>query len=131
MQSKSVFLALDDGITASDIRKVLMMAGVSKLKVFSTCENMLKEVINGAPPDLIIADTEVKDRNNLLTSIDQIRSKYNIPVIFLLRDRKVSELILPKDSGYDYISKPLADNNLLKSLEKFLWTPSPPSGTPS
>jgi len=42
MQSKSVFLALDDGITASDIRKVLMMAGVSKLKVCSTCENMFK-----------------------------------------------------------------------------------------
>ncbi len=130
MHSKSVFIALDDGITASDIRKVLMMAGISRLKVFSTCENMLREVINSSPPDLIIADTEVRDRNNLLNSIDQIRAKFNIPVIFLLRDRRLSELTLPDDSGCDFISKPLADNKLLKSLEKFLNAPTSTSEAP-
>ncbi len=129
MQNKSVFLTLDDGITASDIRKVLISAGVMKLKVFSTCENMMKEVINVSPPDLIIADTDVRDRNYLMNSIEEIRSKFHIPVIFLLRDRKLSELVLPIDPGCDYISKPLADNKLLHSLEKFLKTSASSAGT--
>ncbi len=124
MQNKSVFLALDDGITASDIRKVLMGAGVNNLKVFSTCANMMREVVNVSPPDLIIADTDVGDRNNLVDSIHQIRSKFNVPVIFLLKDLKLSELVFPDDPGCDYISKPLADNKLLLSLQKLLKTSS-------
>ncbi len=121
MQNKSVFLALNDGITASDIRKVLMGAGVFKLKVFSTCENMLKEVINVSPPDLIIADTDVSDRSKLISSIYQIRSKFHVPIIFLSRNNsKLSGLSMPEDPGCEYIAKPLSDNKLLQSLEKFL-----------
>ncbi len=134
MQNKSVFLALDDGITASDIRKVLISCGVINLKIFSTCENMMKEVINVSPPDLIIADTDVRDRNNLVNSINQIRSKFHIPVIYLskeIKDRKLSEPVLPEDPGCDYISKPLADNKLFQALEKFLKTSSSSAGAPS
>ncbi len=131
MQNKSVFLALDDGITASNIRKILIDAGIINLKVFSTYENMLKEVINISPPDLIIADTDLRDRNNLVHSIEQIRTRFRIPVIFLFRERKLSDPDLTKDPGCDYISKSLADNKLLRSLEKFLNTSSASADTPS
>ncbi len=132
MQNKSVFLALDDGITAADIRRVLMDAGLSKLKVFSTCENLLKEVMNVSPPDLIIADADVSDRDSLLNSYQLLRSRFNIPVIFLTRNGRFAGKPLPRDPGCDYITKPLSDDGrLLLSLERFLKRPSPPAGSPS
>lgn len=129
MQNKSIFLALDDSIIASDVRRVLMDAGLVRLKVFSTSDNMLKEAMSVSPPDLIIADTDARDRINLLNSINQLRSRFNIPVIYLMRKRNSSEPALSMDPGCDYIPKPLTDDNrLLLSLTKFL---KPPSSSPA
>lgn len=120
MQTKSVYLALDDSITALNINRTLKLRGIGNVKIFSKSETLFNAVMYSSPPDLIIADTSLKDRINLIKSIEKIGEKLNIPVVFISSDNSDLYDLNYDKSKYISIKKPFTGDILIEGINRFL-----------
>lgn len=120
MQNKSVYLALDDSITALSINRTLKLGGIGNVKIFSKSETLFNAVMYASPPDLIIADTSITDRINLYKSIKQIWGEFDVPVLFIATDNTELDAQNYDKSKYILIKKPFTGDILLQGISKSL-----------
>lgn len=120
MQNKSVYLALDDSITALNINRTLKLGGIGNVKIFSKSETLFDAVMYTSPPDLIIADTSINDRINLYKSIKKIWGEFNVPVLFIVSDDSELDAQDYDKSRYILIKKPFTGDILLQGISKSL-----------
>jgi two-component SAPR family response regulator len=120
MQTKSVYLALDDSITALNINRTLQLRGIGNIKIFSKSETLFNAVMYTSPPDLIIADTSISDRIDLYKSIEKIWGKLNVPVLFIASDNSELDARNYDKTKYFSIKKPFTGEILLEGINRFL-----------
>lgn len=121
MAKTSVLVVEDESIVAKDIQNSLKKLGYTVPSV----ENSGEDAIDAAgqySPDLILMDIMLKGEISGIEAADQIRKRYQIPVIFLTAYADESTLSKAKvTEPYGYIIKPFKEIDLHTSIEMALY----------
>lgn len=121
MAKTSVLVVEDESIVAKDIQNSLKKLGYTVPSV----ENSGEDAIDAAGqyrPDLILMDIMLKGEISGIEAADQIRTRYQIPVIFLTAYADESTLSKAKvTEPYGYIIKPFKEIDLHTSIEMALY----------
>lgn len=120
MTGESILIVEDEGLIALHITELLEKTGymVSNL---SSGEAVLRDIGISLRPDLILMDIALAGSLDGIETARLIRSKYDIPVIFLTAysdpDRVERAKTIPA-SGY--LIKPVMDDELYATITKVL-----------
>ena len=115
---KKIFLVDDDENILASVSMALKSEGFS-VKTFTDGENGLKEILEN-PPDVAVLDIKMP-RLNGIDLLKKIRSKSNLPVIFLTsKDTEIDELLGFKIGADDYITKPFSQKILIERIRVLL-----------
>lgn len=121
MAKTSVLVVEDESIVAKDIQNSLKKLGYAVPSV----ENSGEDAIDAAGqhrPDLILMDIMLKGEISGIEAAEQIRNRYQIPVIFLTAYADESTLSKAKvTEPYGYIIKPFKEIDLHTSIEMALY----------
>ncbi|MCB9190128.1 MAG: response regulator [Flavobacteriales bacterium] len=121
MAKTSVLVVEDESIVAKDIQNSLKKLGYSVPSI----ENSGEDAIDAAgqyKPDLILMDIMLKGEISGIEAAEQIRTRYQIPVIFLTAYADESTLSKAKvTEPYGYIIKPFKEIDLHTSIEMALY----------
>lgn len=121
MAKTSVLVVEDESIVAKDIQNSLKKLGY----MVPSVENSGEDAIDAAgqySPDLILMDIMLKGEISGIEAADQIRKRYQIPVIFLTAYADESTLSKAKvTEPYGYIIKPFKEIDLHTSIEMALY----------
>lgn len=121
MAKTSVLVVEDESIVAKDIQNSLKKLGYSVPSV----ENSGEDAIDAAGehrPDLILMDIMLKGEISGIEAAEQIKNRYQIPVIFLTAYADESTLSKAKvTEPYGYIIKPFKEIDLHTSIEMALY----------
>jgi DNA-binding LytR/AlgR family response regulator len=121
MAKTSILVVEDESIVAKDIQNSLKKLGYSVPSV----ENSGEDAIDAAGqhrPDLILMDIMLKGDISGIEAADQIKKRYQIPVIFLTAYADESTLNKAKvTEPYGYIIKPFKEIDLHTSIEMALY----------
>ena len=121
MAKTSVLVVEDESIVAKDIQNSLKKLGYAVPSV----ENSGEDAIDSAGqyrPDLILMDIMLKGEISGIEAAEQIRNRYQIPVIFLTAYADESTLSKAKvTEPYGYIIKPFKEIDLHTSIEMALY----------
>ena len=121
MAKTSVLVVEDESIVAKDIQNSLKKLGYTVPSV----ENSGEDAIDAAgehKPDLILMDIMLKGEISGIEAAEQIRRRYQIPVIFLTAYADESTLSKAKvTEPYGYIIKPFKEIDLHTSIEMALY----------
>ena len=121
MAKTSVLVVEDESIVAKDIQNSLKKLGYTVPSV----ENTGEEAIDAAGqhrPDLILMDIMLKGDISGIEAAEQIKNRYQIPVIFLTAYADESTLSKAKvTEPYGYIIKPFKEIDLHTSIEMALY----------
>lgn len=121
MAKTSVLVVEDESIVAKDIQNSLKKLGYTVPSVENTGEDAI-EAAGQYKPDLILMDIMLKGEISGIEAADQIRSRYQIPVIFLTAYADESTLSKAKvTEPYGYIIKPFKEIDLHTSIEMALY----------
>ncbi len=121
MPKKRILVAEDEQVVALDIKNNLVRLGYTVLDVVSSGEEAIHEATESRP-DLILMDIRLKGQMDGVSAADQIRSLFDIPIIYLtaysdddtLRRAKITE-------PFGYILKPLDARELHITIEMALY----------
>jgi PAS domain S-box-containing protein len=121
MAKAEILIVEDDGIVAKDIQNRLKSLGFGASTMVPSGEEAIIEVGEKAP-DLVLMDIMLKGEMNGTEAAEQIRSQFNIPVVYLtaytdeevLNKAKVTE-------PFGYIIKPFEDRELNAAIEIALY----------
>ena len=116
-----ILVVEDEIITAEDIRFRLQCLGYDVTAIVSTGEQAFIEVEKN-PPDLALMDIKLHGRMNGIGIAQQLRTRFNIPVVFLtaFADRKTVERVKVTEP-YGFILKPFEDNELQGVIETAIY----------
>lgn len=121
MAKTSVLVVEDESIVAKDIQNSLKKLGYSVPSV----ENSGEDAIDAAGehrPDLILMDIMLKGEISGIEAAQQIKDRFQIPVIFLTAYADESTLSKAKvTEPYGYIIKPFKEIDLHTSIEMALY----------
>ena len=121
MAKTSVLVVEDESIVAKDIQNSLKKLGYSVPSV----ENSGEDAIDAAGqhrPNLILMDIMLKGEISGIEAAEQIKNRYQIPVIFLTAYADESTLSKAKvTEPYGYIIKPFKEIDLHTSIEMALY----------
>lgn len=121
MAKTSVLVVEDESIVAKDIQNSLKKLGY----VVPSVENTGEDAIDAAgdhKPDLVLMDIMLKGEISGIEAADQIKQRYQIPVIFLTAYADESTLSKAKvTEPYGYIIKPFKEIDLHTSIEMALY----------
>lgn len=121
MAKTSVLVVEDESIVAKDIQHSLKKLGYSVPSV----ENSGEDAIDAAGqyrPDLILMDIMLKGEISGIEAAEQIKNRYQIPIIFLTAYADESTLSKAKvTEPYGYIIKPFKEIDLHTSIEMALY----------
>jgi DNA-binding LytR/AlgR family response regulator len=121
MAKTSVLVVEDESIVAKDIQNSLKKLGYSVPSI----ENSGEDAIDSAGkhrPDLILMDIMLKGDISGIEAAEQIKNRYQIPVIFLTAYADESTLSKAKvTEPYGYIIKPFKEIDLHTSIEMALY----------
>lgn len=121
MAKTSVLVVEDESIVAKDIQNSLKKLGYTVPSV----ENSGEDAIDAAGqhrPDLILMDIMLKGDISGIEAAEQIKNRYQIPVIFLTAYADESTLSKAKvTEPYGYIIKPFKEIDLHTSIEMALY----------
>ncbi|MFM1874356.1 MAG: hypothetical protein RL266_93 [Bacteroidota bacterium] len=121
MAKTSVLVVEDESIVAKDIQNSLKKLGYAVPSV----ENSGEDAITAAGlhrPDLILMDIMLKGDISGIEAAEQIKNRYQIPVIFLTAYADESTLSKAKvTEPYGYIIKPFKEIDLHTSIEMALY----------
>ena len=121
MKKTQILVVEDEGIVSEDIRKSLQNLGYTVSAVASSGEEALKETEENLP-DLVLMDIVLKGKLDGIETAAQIRSRYNIPVIYLTAYTDVKTLERAKmTEPLGYIVKPFDDRELRTAVEMALY----------
>lgn len=121
MAKTSVLVVEDEAIVAKDIQNSLKKLGYSVPSVENTGEDAI-ESAGKHRPDLVLMDIMLKGEISGIDAAEQIKNRYQIPVIFLTAYADESTLSKAKvTEPYGYIIKPFKEIDLHTSIEMALY----------
>ncbi len=121
MEKAQILIVENDGIIASDLQNRLEGFGFSVPAIVSSGEEAIQKIKENNP-DLVVMDIVLDGEMDGIEAAGQIRSQFNIPVIYLtaytddnlLKRAKITE-------PFGYIIKPFEDRELHSSIEIALY----------
>ena len=121
MAKSKIMIVEDEWITADDIRMSLQSLGYTVSSVVSSGEEAIKKA-EGDRPDLVLMDIVLKGEMDGIEAASQIRSCYNIPIIYLTSyaDEKILERARITEP-FGYIVKPFVNEDLKIAIEIALY----------
>ena len=122
MAKAKVLIVEDDIIVATDIQSRLKNLGYSVYEIVSSGEKAVQK-IEEHKPDLVLMDIVLKGEMDGIEAAEIIRSRFDIPVVFLTayadEERfERAKLTIP----FGYILKPFQDRDLKITIEMALYT---------
>jgi PAS domain S-box-containing protein len=121
MEKKQIIIVEDERIVAEDMRRCLQNMGYAVPSVASSGLKGIKEV-EDKNPDLVLVDIVLEGELDGIETAEQIRSRFNIPVVFLIAypDKKI--LARAKISEpFGYVIKPFNERDLHINIEIALY----------
>jgi CheY-like chemotaxis protein len=122
MERAQILIVEDDAITALDIESRLKNFGYSVSGKVNYAEKAIEKV-EELKPDLVLMDIVLKGEMDGIEAAGIIRSRFDIPVVFLTAyaDEEIFERA-KLTNPYGYILKPLQDRNLIINIGLALHT---------
>jgi PAS domain S-box-containing protein len=112
-----ILVVEDEIIVAKDIKMRLENLGYSVSSLVSSGEEAIREAEENNP-DLVLMDIVLQGEMDGIEAADQIRSHFNIPVIYLTAYADEKMLERAKRTGpFGYIIKPFDDRDLHTTIE--------------
>ena len=116
-----ILIVEDDGIVARDIQQTLVRLGYAYPIVVSSGEEAVQRVAE-IRPDLVLMDIKLKGAMDGVEAAQQIRARFDIPVIYLtayaddltLRRAKIT-------APFGYVLKPFEEEELHSTIEMALY----------
>jgi CheY-like chemotaxis protein len=128
MTGESILIVEDDGLIALRIQELLASSGYRVPEPIAFGEEALGRVLQTIP-DLIIMDIGLPGEIDGLETARRIRTRLDIPVIFLTAYSDDQRLTRAREiSPYGYLVKPVSDENLLGSIQSALIRDVPETG---
>ncbi len=121
MTKKQILVVEDESIVAEHIRRSLKNMGYSVSSVASSGENAIKEVEINCP-DLVLMDIVLLGEMDGIETARQIRSRFNIPVVYLTAysDEEILERAKITEP-FGYVIKPFNERELRINIEIALY----------
>lgn len=117
MSRYKILVVEDEWIIANDVKDSLIGMGYMVSGIAASCDEALSRV-EECPPDLVLMDIVLKGEKNGLDTYKKIRSRYDIPVIYLTaydNQYLVDQAKLTDTHGY--LLKPFKDRELHIAIE--------------
>jgi PAS domain S-box-containing protein len=121
MISPKILVVEDEGIIAQDIKNCLENLGYSVPEVVYTGQEAIEKA-EKLHPDLVLMDIVLKGEIDGIETASEIRSRYNIPIVYLTAyedDKTLKRAKLTEPFGY--ILKPFEERYLRSSIEMALY----------
>jgi two-component system cell cycle sensor histidine kinase/response regulator CckA len=121
MAETQILIVEDERIVAEHIVQSLQALGYGVSAVASSGEEAIRKTEENSP-DLVLMDIVLRGEINGIEAADQIRSRFNIPVIYLTAyadEKTVKRAKITEPFGY--IIKPFDDRELHTSIEMALY----------
>jgi CheY-like chemotaxis protein len=117
MSKAQILVVEDERIVAEDIQKSLKNLGYAVSAVVSSGEEATKKA-EEYNPDLVLMDIVLEGEMNGIEAANEIRSRLNIPIVYLTAyaDEKTLERAKITEP-FGYIIKPFEDRELITSVE--------------
>jgi CheY-like chemotaxis protein len=116
-----ILVVEDENIIALNIKKKLKSFGYTVPAIVSTAEDAIK-MTEITFPDLILMDVMLKGEMNGVQAIEEIRKKFDIPVIYLTAYSDDEVLERAKlTQPYGYVLKPFEEDDLRAVIEMALY----------
>jgi CheY-like chemotaxis protein len=120
VEKKSIMVVEDEGIVSIDIQNILLHLGYSISAVAFTGIEAISN-LEKTQADLILMDIGLKGTITGIEAAKNIKSQYNIPIIFLTGYADENTLRKAKEvNPSGYIIKPIDENELKAAIEKAL-----------
>lgn len=121
MKGKQILVVEDETIVGEHIRRVLQNLGYSVCSVVSSGMKAITEA-EEKRPDLVLMDIVLQGEMDGIDTASQIRSRFNIPVVYLTAysDEKILERARITEP-YGYIIKPFNERELHINIEVALY----------
>ncbi|MCZ7402758.1 MAG: response regulator [Candidatus Methanoperedens sp.] len=122
MTANNQILVVEDEIIVADyIRKSLQNMGYSVPSIVSSGENAIKEIEKNNP-DLVLMDIVLEGKMDGIEAAEIIRSRFNIPVVYLTANSEENILERAKiTEPFGYIIKPFNERDLRTNIEIALY----------
>ncbi len=121
MAKSKIMIVEDEWITADDIRMSLQSLGYNVTSMVTSGEEAIQKAERDKP-DLVLMDIMLKGKMDGIEAASQIRSCYNIPIIYLTAyaDEKILERARITEP-FGYIVKPFVSEDLKIAIEIALY----------
>ncbi len=121
MDKRKILVVEDEFITGTEIKKRLQNMGYDVPKVVATGEDAIR-LAGEFHPDIVVMDITLKGEMNGITAAEEIRKRYDIPVVFLTAhsdDATVEKAVMSEPFGY--LIKPLDERALRTTIQMALY----------
>lgn len=122
MTKKRILIVEDEPITAMDERQILIGLGYEIAGVATSGEEAVR-MAKETKPDLVLMDVLLDSFSHGINVAKEIKDLYDIPIVVvsavLGKERPNSPLFDP-ETGFGFISKPFAKQDLEKEIRKFM-----------
>jgi PAS domain S-box-containing protein len=116
MSKNVILVVMDRSFETMDIKKSLESEGFNIFEIVTTGEDSLKN-ISQFNPDIILMDILLKGDKNYTDTIEIIKKKYNIPLLYLTTQSEDFNLEETEINGsYTYLIKPFDSNDLVRTI---------------
>ena len=117
MSKTNILIVEDESIVAKDIQMSLRKLGYNVVAICSNGEDAIRAAEEHAP-DLVLMDIMLKGEMSGIEAAEQIRSRFNMPIIYLTAYADEGTLSKAKiTEPYGYIIKPFKEIDLRTSIE--------------
>ncbi|MCB0359515.1 MAG: response regulator [Bdellovibrionales bacterium] len=121
MSQARIVIVEDEAIVAADIEECLQSFGYDVCKTASSAASAL-EAVNSCSPDVVLMDIMLKGDGDGISAAQQIRDRFDIPVIFLTAHADPATLNRAKVTRpYGYVLKPFKEVELRAAIEVALY----------
>jgi PAS domain S-box-containing protein len=121
MSGARILVVEDERIVAEDIKERLQSMGYTVTSVARSGKMAIKMVEENIP-DLVLMDIVLKDKMDGIETAQQIRSRFNIPVVYLTAYSDEKTLKRAKTTEpFGYVIKPFREKELQINIEMALY----------
>ncbi|MFP4642108.1 MAG: response regulator [Dehalococcoidia bacterium] len=121
MAKRRILVVEDESIIASEIRGALGELGYTVVDVVGSGEEAVEKT-GKHTPDLVLMDIVLQGEMDGIQAAEEIRSRHNIPVVYLTAYTDENTMQRAKISEpYGYIVKPFEDRELHSNIEMAIY----------
>lgn len=121
MHNAKILIVEDEGIEALDLQNRLIAQGYTVPDIAATGEEAVKKT-EEASPDLVLMDIMLHGEVDGVTAAEQIRARFDIPVIYITAYADEDTLQRAKiTEPYGYLVKPFRERELYVTIDMALY----------